>query len=110
MRGMMAYAFPCSKGFTEDMRQLYNDFVLVTFALPVTEGSPQARLKACQSEFFKLKYSIAPIFMRVLGKFLLRMGLMSVTYETFTKAVSNMTMIYSNVRGPSDRLKFAGRV
>jgi len=108
-RGGLAFGFPCKKGFQKSSEQLFNNFALVPIVFPIGNMTCGQRLVTAKKTLFQIKNTItAPVIQWTLQN-LMKLGLYTMTKKWLTDASSNLSCVFSNVRGPPEKAFYCGK-
>jgi len=108
-RGTMAFGFPCKKGFMQSSEQLFNNFILVPIVFPIGDMTSRERLTTAKKTLFKIKNTLVAPVMQWTTDILFKLGCHFAMKDLLTNASSNLSCVFSNVRGPPERAFYCGK-
>jgi len=108
-RGVLAFGFPCQKGFMQSSEQLFNNFTLVPFVFPIGSMTCRERLITAKKTLFQIKNTITAPVIAWSIRILMKLGLDTMRKKWATDASSNISCVFSNVRGPPEKAFFCGK-
>lgn len=97
MRSFCAVSMPDIKGRPKE--DMYNNFLMASFELPVGHSTSAARLAAAKATMDKVKTSMVGIITDKLSHLLGRLGLDNLASDTQLKVFPLHSFVYSNVPG-----------
>jgi len=105
IRGQAPFALPrpSLKG------KVFCNMIFAAFKFPVGEKTPLERVRAANKEFNSIKNSKKIYITKYIGEMLLSLGLDSVLIDTTTRLWHRVSIIFSNVAGPRDRIVMYGK-
>jgi len=108
-RGLLAFGFPCQKGFMKSSEQLFNNFTLVPIVFPIGIMTCRKRLITAKKTLFEIKNTITAPVIAWSIRILLKLGLYTMSKKWLTDVSSNFSCVFSNVRGPPKKAFFLGK-
>lgn len=108
-RGVLAFGFPCQKGFMRSSEQLFNNFTVVPIVFPIGIMTCRQRLITAKKTLFQIKNTITAPVIAWSIRILTKLGLHNVTKKWLTDASTNISCAFSNVRGPPNKAFFLGK-
>jgi len=108
-RGILTYGFPCKKGFVQSSEKLFNDFTSVPIVLPIGVMTCRNRLATAKKTLFKIKNTVAAWVISWMVGCVMKLGGYNMMKKWGTTALSNISCVYSNVRGPPTTAFYCGK-
>jgi len=107
-KGLMAFGLPCEES-TQSSKQLLNNFTLVPILFPIGIMTCRKRLAKAKKTLFEIKNTVTVPVISSTYRLIMKLGFYNLLKKLVTDSVSNVSCVFSNVRGPYERASYCGK-